>query len=56
MTAQFSNFKIREATVEDAHILASAERKIAKIPGRLASLPHEIKDEAFMAKIFSTIV
>jgi len=37
-------FKIREANIEDANVLAAAEREIAKIPGRLASRPHEMKD------------
>lgn len=44
-------FNIRDARVEDAGTLAAAEREIAKIPGRLASRPHELKDEAFREKI-----
>lgn len=47
------NFKIRDAAIEDAPILAGAEREIAKIPGRLASRPHELRDEAFREKIAS---
>ena len=46
-----SNTRIRPATVEDAPVLAAAQREITKIPGRLASLPHEINDDAFRAKI-----
>ena len=42
---------IRNARPEDAPILAEAEREIAKIPGRLAPLPSELKDEAFREKI-----
>jgi ribosomal protein S18 acetylase RimI-like enzyme len=42
---------IRDARAEDAIVLAAAEREIAKIPGRLASRPHELKDEAFLAKV-----
>jgi len=44
-------YNIRDAKPEDAAILAAAEREIAKIPGRLASRPHELKDEAFREKI-----
>ena len=46
---------IRDARIEDANILAAAEREIAKVPGRLASRPHELKDEAFREKI-STLI
>jgi RimJ/RimL family protein N-acetyltransferase len=42
---------IRDARTEDAGTLASAEREIAKTPGRLASRPHELKDDAFREKI-----
>jgi RimJ/RimL family protein N-acetyltransferase len=42
---------IRKAKPEDAAILAEAERQIAKTPGRLASRPEELKDEAFREKI-----
>lgn len=45
--------KIRDAQVEDAPVLASAEREIVKTPGRLASLPHELKDHEFELKITS---
>lgn len=44
-------FKIRNATIEDAESLASAEREIAKIPGRLASRPHELSNELFKERI-----
>lgn len=44
-------FKIRKAQIDDAPLLAEAEREIAKIPGRLASRPHEIKDEDVSKKI-----
>lgn len=37
---------IREARPEDAALLAEAEREIARIPGRLASRPDEIHDDA----------
>jgi ribosomal protein S18 acetylase RimI-like enzyme len=42
---------IRDARVEDASVLASAEREIAKTPGFLVSRPLELKDEAFAEKI-----
>jgi len=35
-----SAYAIRVARVEDAEILASAEREIAQTPGRLASRPY----------------
>ena len=44
-------YSIRDARPEDASVLAAAEREIAKIPGRLASRPHELKDEAFRGRI-----
>lgn len=44
---------IRQAKPEDAAVLAAAEREIAKIPGRLASRPEELKDEDFAEKISS---
>lgn len=47
------NYIIRNARPEDASILAEAEREIAKIPGRLASRPEELKDENFKEKIIS---
>lgn len=42
---------IRTAKPTDTATLAQAEREIAKVPGRLASKPHELKDEAFRSKI-----
>ncbi|HVY61438.1 MAG TPA: GNAT family N-acetyltransferase [Planctomycetota bacterium] len=42
---------IREARVEDAPALAAAERAVAARPGRLVSRPHELRDEAFAARI-----
>lgn len=42
---------IRRARPDDAPLLAAAERAIAATPGRLASRPHELHDEAFRAKI-----
>jgi hypothetical protein len=50
--ANMSNeIKIRNAQTEDAAVLAAAEREIAKVPGRLASRPHELKDDDFRKKI-----
>ncbi|PCC68123.1 Ribosomal protein S18 acetylase RimI [Nannocystis exedens] len=37
---------IRNARPEDAPLLAAAERAIARVPGRLASRPDEIDDDA----------
>lgn len=37
---------IRHARPEDAPLLAAAERTIARVPGRLASRPDEIVDDA----------
>lgn len=42
---------IRPARVDDAPILAAAERAIAAAPGFLASQPAELADERFAAKI-----
>lgn len=42
---------IRNALAEDASILAEAEREIARIPGRLASRPDELRDDSFRDKI-----
>lgn len=42
---------IRRARIEDAAILADAERAIARTPGRLASRPDEIRDDAMRSKI-----
>jgi len=44
-------FNIRQARVEDAPTLASAEREIARTPGLLASRPHELLDAKFAAKV-----
>ena len=46
-----SNVVIREARPEDASVLASAERVHAQTPGLLASMPIELKDEAFAGMI-----
>jgi ribosomal protein S18 acetylase RimI-like enzyme len=48
-----TEFKIRDALSQDANSLAAAEREIAKTPGRLASRPHELKDEAFRERIIA---
>ncbi|AKU91523.1 GNAT family N-acetyltransferase [Vulgatibacter incomptus] len=42
---------IRRARQEDAPLLAAAERAIARVPGRLASRPDEIDDDAFRRMI-----
>ena len=42
---------IRAARVEDAPLLAAAERAIAATPGLLVSLPAELTDERFAQKI-----
>lgn len=42
---------IRDARVEDAALLASAERIVASRPGFLASRPEEILEEAFRSTI-----
>ena len=42
---------IRSARADDAARLAAAERQIARVPGRLASLPTEIGEASFRAKI-----
>jgi ribosomal protein S18 acetylase RimI-like enzyme len=42
---------IRSARVEDAPVLAAAERAIARVPGMLASRPEELRDDAFRATI-----
>ena len=44
-------FSIRKARIEDAPILAEAEREIARQPGLLVSQPHELPDERFTKKI-----
>lgn len=45
------NYHIRRARPEDASKLAEAQREIAKVPGKLASRPEELKDEFFKTKI-----
>lgn len=47
------NYTIRKARLEDAPLLANAEREITRIPGRLASRPEEIKEENVREKISS---
>ncbi|WP_437906170.1 GNAT family N-acetyltransferase [Sorangium sp. So ce327] len=42
---------IREARPEDAPLLAAAERAIASVPGKLASMPDEIVDDDLRKKI-----
>ena len=42
---------IAQAKIEDAPILAAAERTIAQEPGLLCSQPSELKDEAFVHTI-----
>src|SRR5579872_4226425 len=42
---------IREARREDASLLAAAERAIVGVPGKLASTPDEIDDDAVRKKI-----
>jgi ribosomal protein S18 acetylase RimI-like enzyme len=44
-------FTIRPARVEDAPVLARAERTIAATPGFLVSQPSELADERFVLKI-----
>src|ERR1700729_1544935 len=46
-----SSISIRPARLEDATLLAAAQREIAKIPGRLASRPEELRDEDFRETI-----
>ena len=46
-----SNVTLRDARVEDAALLASAERLVAAQPGDLAARPEELLDEAFRATI-----
>ena len=45
------NLKIRSARIEDAAILAAAERTIAETPGLLVSRPSELIPESFEEKI-----
>lgn len=44
---------IRSARIEDAQVLAQAERTIAENPGLLVSLPSELTDERFEQKIIA---
>lgn len=53
MPRKISEYKIRDAQIEDAATLAKGEREIAKTPGYLASRPHELKDISFREKIVS---
>jgi ribosomal protein S18 acetylase RimI-like enzyme len=46
-----SELTIRQARVEDAPVLALAERTIAATPGLLVSQPAELTDERFAQKI-----
>lgn len=45
------SLSIRIALPEDAPVLAAAERAIARTPGRLASRPEELHDDAYRADI-----
>lgn len=45
------NLSIRDACIEDAAILAAAERATAKTPGLLVSQPSELIPESFEKKI-----
>ena len=51
MTYEPIEAQIRDARMDDAELLAEAQRRIARIPGRLASTPDELKDEAFRERI-----
>lgn len=51
MTNVTPAFTIRDATLEEAVLLAEAQREIAKIPGRLASRPSELEDAEFLKLI-----
>lgn len=46
-----SALTVRAARVEDAPILAAAERETARTPGFLRSVPEELPDEMFAARI-----
>ena len=48
---RLSDIQICNARVEDAGILAEAQRVIARTPGRLASTPGELTDESFRERI-----
>ena len=45
------SWQIRDACLADAEVLAAAQRAIAQIPGRLASTPGELPDQAFRDRI-----
>jgi RimJ/RimL family protein N-acetyltransferase len=49
--SETASLKIRKARVEDAPVLCAAERETARVPGRLASRPHELVESAFASKI-----
>lgn len=51
MTSNPVDCKIRQARLEDAAVLAQAERDIAQTPGFLVSRPHELMDDKFASKI-----
>ena len=48
---EFPDISIREANIEDAHIIAKAEREIAQQPGLFCSQPSELTDE----KVITTL-
>lgn len=45
------SWHIRDACLADAEVLAAAQRAIAQVPGRLASIPSELTDQAFRDRI-----
>lgn len=51
MANDLREIQIRDARVDDAEILAEAQRVIARVPGRLAFTPSELKDEVFRERI-----
>ena len=51
MANDVRDIQIRDARVEDAELLAEAQRVIARVPGRLAATPSELKDEVFRERI-----
>ena len=51
MAKTLDDVHIRIAGVDDAAALAEAQRVIARIPGRLASSPHELHDAVFRERI-----
>ena len=51
MSSVVVDVAIRHARESDAEILCNAEREIARTPGRLVSLPHELVVANFAAKI-----